>query len=130
MSFSLSSCWILVPQGAEYQSVKRGLGSAFLPIIHPIPVGNNAVKESLLTGNLAEKLKESSPQSVIVMGLAGSLSSQLKLGQVIIYRSCQYLTVQGHLQQWFCDVPSLDFLATHLSLTIVDGLNSDRVITS
>lgn len=130
MSFSLNSCWILVPQGAEYQSVKQGLGSAFLPSIYPIPVGSNAVKESLLTGDLAEKLKESSPQLVIVMGLAGSLSSRLKLGQVVVYRSCQYLTIQGRLQQWLCDISSLNFLAGHLYLESVDGLNSDRVITS
>jgi len=71
---------------------------------------------------------EISPQGIIVMGLAGSLSPQLKLGQVVLYRSC--LDLESG-QPLFCDSSATSYLTEKLGhkVQLVEGLSSDRVIT-
>ncbi|MEB3189528.1 MAG: hypothetical protein VKL42_04205 [Snowella sp.] len=120
---------ILVPQGSEYQAVMKGWKKkSTCPSILAIPVGGKAVEKALLRGLMFQKMGEISPQGIIVMGLAGSLSPQIKLGQVVLYRSCLDLE-SGQLL--FCDSSVTGYLAEKLDhkVQLVENLSSDRVIT-
>ncbi len=122
---------VLVPQGAEYQAVKKGLTQASSTLqILPIPVGSPAVKHTLETGKIAAQFQQRSPQGIIVLGLAGSLSPALTKGQAVLYRSIQAL---GKTSNQIC--PSnleerTDFLQQMgQNFVLVHALTSDRVIT-
>ena len=120
---------ILVPQGSEYQAVVRGWKKKHTcPSILAIPVGGKAVGKALLRGLMFQKTGAISPQGIMVMGLAGSLSPQLKRGQVVLYRSCLDLESD---QLLFCDSSATGYLAEKLGnkVQLVDSLSSDRVIT-
>ncbi|MGF1538974.1 MAG: phosphorylase [Pleurocapsa sp.] len=110
---------ILVPQGAEYQAVRRGLTQAGQPKIEiiAIPLGVDRREEYLDRENLG--------QNLLVLGLCGGLSPQYALGEPVIYRGCYSL--EGN------------FLATDTRLTeaikkqlpqatVVNSLTSDRPI--
>ena len=80
---------ILVPQGAEYQAVCRALSrvSTPTPPVFPIPMGPKPLTQYL------EKLLNTSPvfrrqSGVLLMGLCGSLTSSLSVGDVVLYQSC------------------------------------------
>jgi nucleoside phosphorylase len=120
---------ILVPQGSEYQAVMKGWQKKpTCPSILAIPVGGKAVEKALLRELMSQKIGANSPQGIIVMGLAGSLSPQLKLGQVVLYRSCLDLESD---QLLFCDSSATGYLVEKLGhkVQLVEGLSSDRVIT-
>jgi nucleoside phosphorylase len=120
---------ILVPQGSEYQAVMKGWQKKpTCPSILAIPVGGKAVEKALLRELISQKIGANSPQGIIVMGLAGSLSPQLKLGQVVLYRSCLDLESD---QLLFCDSSATGYLVEKLGhkVQLVEGLSSDRVIT-
>jgi nucleoside phosphorylase len=109
---------ILVPQGAEYQAVCRGLTDSDTEIdIVSLPIGVDRLEEYLNGPDLG--------QNILILGLCGSLSPEYAVGDVVIYRGCYSLNG--------------DFLATdnRLSDTIakqlpqvspVMGLTSDRPI--
>jgi nucleoside phosphorylase len=120
---------ILVPQGSEYQAVMKGWQKKpTCPSILAIPVGGKAVEKALLRELMSPKIGANSPQGIIVMGLAGSLSPQLKLGQIVLYRSCLDLE-SGQLL--FCDPSATGYLVEKLGhkVQLVEALSSDRVIT-
>ena len=120
---------ILVPQGSEYQAVMKGWQKKpNCPSILAIPVGGKAVEKALLRRLMFPKMGAISPQGIIVMGLAGSLSPQLKLGQVVLYRSCLDLESD---QLLFCDSSATGYLVEKLGhkVQLVEALSSDRVIT-
>jgi nucleoside phosphorylase len=120
---------ILVPQGSEYQAVMKGWQKKpTCPSILAIPVGGKAVEKALLRELMSQKIGANSPQGIIVMGLAGSLSPQLKRGQIVLYRSCLDLE-SGQLL--FCDSSATGYLAEKLGhkVQLVEALSSDRVIT-
>lgn len=120
---------ILVPQGSEYQAVMKGWQKKpTCPSILAIPVGGKAVEKALLRELMSQKIGANSPQGIIVMGLAGSLSPQLKLGQVVLYRSCLDLE-SGQLL--FCDPSATGYLVEKLGhkVQLVEALSSDLVIT-
>ncbi len=76
---------VLVPQGAEYGAVCRGLRpikpSARLPQVVPIPMGGESVQAHLSQLTLA-------PGGCLLMGLGGSLSPGLRVGEVVIGQRC------------------------------------------
>lgn len=85
---NLSIDAILVPQGAEYQAVYRGLKRAKCQQIkvNSIPIGINHITEHL-EQQLFWQLE---PQTVLIMGLCGSLSVRHHVGDKILYRSCNF----------------------------------------
>ncbi|OUL21976.1 phosphorylase [Nostoc sp. T09] len=122
---------ILVPQGAEYKAVCRGLSRVTsTPTVIPIPVG---IKP--LTTYLHELPEDgrfvNHPQArVLLMGLCGSLSPSYPVGKVVLYENCVY---QGKFQA--CEArfttQLYSALKTHNSaLNLVKGLTSDRVVCS
>ncbi len=124
---------ILVPQGAEHQAVLRAIKKfTNPPYILPIPVGNLAVTRYLKSWWKSQNFDSSSVNSVILIGLAGSLSTQLGVGEVILLESC--LNFQnnqaGQIQQ--CDRLLTDLIEQYLGdkIKLVQGLTCDRVITN
>lgn len=113
---------ILVPKGAEYNSVCRGVKAATsAPLVLPIPVGVKALTQYL------ENDFSLSPSRVLIMGLCGSLSPKIKVGDVVLYESCQY----GR-EVWECDRSFTSQLYNHLKtkVALVKSLTSDSVVYS
>ena len=123
---------ILVPQGAEYQAVCRGLSRVqpVKPLVLPIPVGSKPVTEYLERWQETEAFVKAKPKSILVMGLGGSLSSQLAVGDVALYHECLYQS-SSTTPVW----RSFDGELTRLlqdklksGVSLVKGFTSDRII--
>ncbi|MDZ8094758.1 MAG: phosphorylase [Nostoc sp. DedQUE05] len=115
---------ILVPQGAEYKAVCRGLSGITAPIpkVVPIPVGMKPLLKYLQQGQFL------TPKSrVLIMGICGSLSDRYTVGDLVLYQNCIY---QGKQQE--CDRTFTAQLHSYLSekALLVKSLTSDRVIWS
>lgn len=116
---------ILVPQGAEYQAVCRGLKhiNSPKPLVIPIPIGCKS-----LTQHLKQLHFPNSPQTILLMGLCGSLSPQYAVGDVVVYQECvnEFNSTQA------CDDELTMLLHNKLKeeAYLVRGLTSDRIIHS
>jgi Phosphorylase superfamily len=118
---------ILVPQGAEYQAVRRGLKSAKSPPVFSIPVGVMPLSKALET--LKPDLQFALPQpQILLMGLCGSLSPEQAIGDVVLYQSCLQEDNQGQA----CDQELTDrlshLLKDRLTIKRVKSLTTSRVI--
>jgi Phosphorylase superfamily len=135
---NLPLCAIIVPQGAEYQAVCRGLrqARASRPVF-PVPVGWQPLRRSLETLK-RDRLDALQPQ-VLVMGLCGSLSPRYPVGDSVIYQSCvaQSCITQSSTDQCggpekhealLCDKTLTQRLQEILDVKQVRALTSDRVI--
>ena len=119
---------ILVPQGAEYKAVCRGLSgvTGSIPTVIAIPVGMKPLLKYLQQsqGNgqfLAPKSR------VLIMGICGSLSDRYTVGDIVLYQDCLY---SGKRQE--CDRTFTAQLHSYISekVSLVKSLTSDRVIWS
>jgi hypothetical protein len=123
------STLILVPQGAEYKAVCRGLSRVpSPPKVLAIPMGIKAVQQYL------QQLTHIPESRILMMGLCGSLSQKYQVGDIVLYKNCLY---QGNLQGFDLDGQQCDRLFTadiynQLSnqVSLVTGLTSDRVINT
>ena len=114
---------ILVPQGAEYKAVCRGLRgvTGSIPTIVAIPVGMKPLLKYLQQGQFL------APSRVLIMGICGSLSDRYTVGDIVLYQDCIY---PGKLQE--CDRPFTTQLHSAISqkASLVKCLTSDRLIWS
>ncbi|MBE9225637.1 phosphorylase [Phormidium sp. LEGE 05292] len=113
---------ILVPKGAEYNAVCRGVKAATsAPLVFSIPVGVKALTQYL------ENDFSLSPSKVLIMGLCGSLSPKYGVGNVVLYESCRY---GGEV--WECDRIFTSQLYQQLKtkVALVKSLTSDSVVYS
>ncbi|NEU81577.1 phosphorylase [Nostoc sp. UIC 10630] len=115
---------ILVPQGAEYKAVCRGLSgvTGSIPAVVAIPVGMKPLLKYLRQGQfLAPKSR------VLIMGICGSLSDRYRVGDIVLYQDCIY---QGKLLE--CDRTFTSQLHSQSSekVSLVKSLTSDRMIWS
>lgn len=116
---------ILVPQGAEYQAVCRGLQNvSAAPTVVPIPMGVAAI-------NAFEWQHQDFSQigaSILVMGLCGSLRSDYRVGDAVLYRAC-YIAEHHALN---CDPQLTDRIAARFSAQIprVQALTSRQFIST
>lgn len=77
---------ILVPQGAEYQAVQRGLQSVSpQPTVVSVPVGPAPLTQFLQTWCRTHELQQ---QRVLVTGLCGSLSPTHPEASIVLYQGC------------------------------------------
>lgn len=119
---------ILVPQGAEYKAVCRGLSgvTGSIPTIVAIPVGMKPLLKYLqqFPGNGQFLVPKS---RVLIMGICGSLSDRHTVGDIVLYQDCVY---QGKQQE--CDRTFTAQLHSFISqkASLVKSLTSDRVIWS
>lgn len=127
---------ILVPQGAEYQAVCRGLKklSSPIPQVLPIPIGSASAISYLQNWQRSPTFLKQPPATVILMGLCGSLSPQYQVGDCVIYRSCSYFSDQFKFKESWqnCDPYLTYLLEKHLGnqVSSVKALTSDRLIWS
>jgi len=119
---------ILVPQGAEYQAVCRGLKgvNGSTPTIMPIPVGIKPLYTYLHKLPEQHQLLNLQPR-VLLMGLCGSLNPSYSVGDIVLYQDCIY---QGDRQE--CDRSLTAEIYSHISdkVSLVKSLTSDRVIST
>ena len=94
LTHSLLPQTILVPQGAEYKAVCRGLSGVKLPKpwVVPIPIGSKPVTHYLERWQQTEDFLTAKPSSILLMGLCGSLSPQLAVGDMALYHDCVYMS--------------------------------------
>lgn len=115
---------VLVCAGAEYEALKNGLKlTSFSPEIVTLPIGFNPVHQLLKPQKLTKN-------KALLIGLGGSLSSQYKVGDVVVYENCSYLDSQNNLQTKFCNRELSSNLAEKLNLPLVKGLTSDILVNS
>lgn len=127
----LSIQTILVPQGAEYKAVCRGLNRvpAPKPQVLAIPIGCKPLTRYL--EYLQARHFQNAPQPrVLVMGLCGSLSPNHEIGDIAIYRECVYELKESTPQRLSCDRELTALLHDKLKerASLVRGFTSDRVI--
>lgn len=116
---------ILVPQGAEYQAVCRGISNSpsKSTLILSIPLGFNQIAGE----KVISRLKALNIQRVVMTGLCGSLSPEYCGGDIVIYQSCfdpqQQITLKT-------DLELITMLQQCLvTASLVTSLTSDRIIS-
>jgi len=132
LSLEKSQWLILAPQGAEYQAVLKGIKNIpSAPIILSIPIGTLAVT-NYLQDWLQSRDYYYPIKGVILMGLAGSLSMELGLGEIALFESCLnfYNGQAGEIHQ--SDGGLIHWVQQKLGkdIRLIQGLTSDRVITN
>lgn len=125
---------ILVPQGAEYKAVCRGLSGVKLPKpwVVPIPIGSKPVTHYLERWQQTEDFLTAKPLGILLMGLCGSLSPQLAVGDIVTYHDCVYMSNKTTTLLHSCDDKLTTVLRDKLGEQVarVRGLTSDRIIVS
>lgn len=114
---------IVVPQGVEHQAVRRGLLQAKVRDVRviAIPIGDRHAKAVL--ANYSQQLARA--RGVLIMGLCGSLNASHTVGDGLVVKNCCNLN-----SDWLNLDDKLTTTIQHkLSVDVVDGLTSDRVIT-
>ncbi|UBF26090.1 phosphorylase [Kovacikia minuta CCNUW1] len=127
---------VLVPQGAEYQAVCRGLRKVSdPPIVLPVPVGPIPIGNHLKT--LQENGNFSNQPNILMMGLCGSLTSPHSIASLVLYQGCINDPSTPHpTPHTPHPLPTNRPLTTHIQqklgkqVTLVRALTSDRVIWS
>ncbi|WNZ46304.1 hypothetical protein Q2T42_00435 [Leptolyngbya boryana CZ1] len=108
---------ILVPQGAEYQAVSQGASDAIQVVA--IPAG-------IAVADFLDRTLIPDHAALLVMGLCGSLSSQVGIGELALYHSC----VNFSGEEIACDRSFTQRLQNHFRVASMRGFISDRVICS
>ncbi len=125
---------IFVPQGAEYQSVCRGLkhSAAPTPSVFPIPVGASPLTRYLKQLPEARYFSNHPQPRVLLMGLCGSLTPRYKVGDIVLYQSCVYASKDSTELLQACDPQLTAWLYDELKERVfpVKALTSDRLIYS
>ena len=125
---------ILVPQGAEYQAVCRGLTRVATPkpLVMPIPVGPEPVTRYLERWQETGHSLNTPQPRVLLVGLCGSLSPDYKIGDIVLYQDCVYASnPSGKLLQT-CNGDLTSWLHHKLKdkASLVRAITSDRLIYS
>jgi Phosphorylase superfamily len=122
---------ILVPQGQEYQAVCRGLKviNVSKPMVIAIPLGMKAVEEFFRVRSIAVLCQKKQPK-LLLMGLAGGLSSQHRVGDIVIYQDCIRPLSRSNYQSQQCDRDLTALLQQNLGkkVRLVRGLTSSHLI--
>lgn len=119
----LSINTIVVPQGAEYQAVCRGLSKAQVDSIQviAIPIGVRQISQVL--GNYSQQIDGCA--NILMMGLCGSLSDSYTVQDSVLIKSCQDLN--HNLIDLDAELTAK--IQQKLSIDLVNALTSDRAIT-
>ncbi|MCG9889687.1 MAG: hypothetical protein MH252_01255 [Thermosynechococcaceae cyanobacterium MS004] len=97
---------VFVPQGMEFMAVQRGLQRSGAKVkLYATPMGPQGIERSLEDWLSKNPRAFEPPYSVLLMGLCGSTSSTLNIGDRVLYRSCMDAS---HIDPQFLDVPKDD----------------------
>ena len=117
---------ILLPAGAEYQSVMRGLKAIpHAPKVVAVPAGPAAFRAFLESWEGQSRFAD---QEILLMGLGGSLSPKHSVGDAILLEQV-WDDAGGESQCFQGDRVLVESLAQRLKLPIGTGVTCDRVIT-
>ena len=122
---------ILVPQGAEYQAVRRGIRRAPTPLIVPIPVGSAPLSRYLDAWQQQGGVGVG--QRLLVMGLCGGLAPEQAIGDLVLYQECIRRTEPPTMLP--CNAALTEQLQQQLqtqliAATVVKAVTSDRLVWS
>jgi Phosphorylase superfamily len=129
---------ILVPQGAEYQAVCKGLNfvTGKIPQVIAIPIGSSGLIKYLEKLEFIAELRKELQPKILVMGLCGSLKKEYNIGDVVIYQSCIYHnnSEKNLIREFELDLTTnlVNQLELHQKKQIskVKGITCDRIIYS
>jgi Phosphorylase superfamily len=128
----LENLKILVPQGAEYKAVCRGLSRISNPTskVIAIPVGSKALIQYLPQWINTEEIRNQKPSQILVMGLCGSLNPSYDVGKIVLYSECIYRDKTNTNIIEKCDPNFIAKLNSHLQqkTSLVKALTTDTVI--
>lgn len=114
---------IFVPQGSEYQAVKRGLRQAGVHLpVYALPMGIKPTQKFVQTW--LEAKRPSLPRSLLLTGLCGSLKPQYKVGDVVLCDRVNNLPWNPDLTAKLAD------RLQNRSLARVNGYTSDRFLAT
>jgi hypothetical protein len=118
---------ILVPRGAEYGAIQRGLRTMgdLAPRVLPITIGAIEFLDSPPALQQSLEFLNKSKGKIVLMGLAGSLSDRYRVGDGVIYQGCG--VEKGNY--WRCDPEITAAIAQLTGYSLVKSLTSDRVIS-
>lgn len=115
---------MLIPQGAEFQAVKRGLARRRQVAVVPIPAGLLPVQNWLVKYRDDAVIR--SADRVIVMGLCGGLHPDLAIGDAVIYASCQNFA--QHF--WKCETKRQCNTDIVSNAKLVKAISSNKVVAT
>ncbi|PSO70502.1 MAG: phosphorylase [Cyanobacteria bacterium QS_1_48_34] len=126
---------ILVPQGAEYRSVCKGLSRASVatPPVFAIPAGGVPLTQYLERWQQAGHFSNLAQPNVLLMGLCGSLLPQYSVGDVVLYESCWEWKSDrkgGDYRQCDRELTASVHSVLQKRVTLVKALTSDILIYS
>ena len=126
---------ILVPQGAEYEAVCRGLRGKVphLPTVRAIPMAYRPLKAHLANWLASDDFQQCPASGVLLLGLAGSLSPKYSVGELVIYQKCLKINTSGCPEGVYSSDMSLGSRVNKVmgsDLSSVTAINSDHFIGS
>ena len=113
---------IVVPQGAEYKAVCRGLQRANTKDVRVIPIPIGVGQMNKVISKYSEVINEATYISIV--GLCGGLSNAHAVGDTVLIERCQDFEREVYLDRGLTAT-----IQQKLSLSLVTALTSDRVIT-
>lgn len=123
---------ILVPQGAEYQAICRGLSRIAVPTppVVPIPISPEPLTRHLKKLQQAGHFSNHQQLRVLLMGLCGSLTPRYSIGDIVLYRACVYRPKAAPGALHPCDPTLTTLLQENLQqrASLVTALTSDRLV--
>lgn len=125
---------VLVPQGAEYQTVSRVLkGLPMAPLVISVPAGPAALGAFLAAW--PERSRWASA-TLLLMGLGGSLSPDLTVGTGLLLEKVWHHSAKPNPAIYHCDQYLVTALSQHLAAAqarpyqLVDAVTCNRIITT
>jgi len=116
-------------QGAEYRAVVQGLKHLKTPPqVIPLPIGVEPVTQFLKNWQRLPSFAKARSSGIVVMGLCGSLTPKLRVGDRVFYQSCQ--NASGTI--WDCDQALTERIQQSLQEgnSLVRAFTSDRILSS
>ncbi|GBF79783.1 5'-methylthioadenosine/S-adenosylhomocysteine nucleosidase family protein [Aphanothece sacrum] len=122
---------ILVPQGAEYKAVCRGIYPFPSHLqIRQIPAGIKPLSRYLQDWGQSQNFLDKRPRGIMVMGLGGSLSPKYGVGDGVLYGECGYFKEEKVREWQHFDQELIELVLHQLGdkISWVRGISSDRLI--
>ena len=113
---------IVVPQGAEYQAVCRGLAKAKIKQVRVIAIAIGVKQIDEVLSHYWETINDS--RGILIIGLCGSLNNSYAVGDSLSVESCKQMN--HNLVRLDADLTAE--IREKLGLKTVTALTSDRVI--
>jgi purine-nucleoside phosphorylase len=122
---------IFVPQGPEFKAVQRGLNRTGAKTgLYATPMGPHAIKDYLEEWLKTEFRGLDRTPYVLLMGLCGSMSPRLGIGDRVLYRSCVDVQSSDSVSPLPCNAALVTTLQERLenAVTIVTSATCDRIV--